>query len=231
MTEGGEIATMANPGSDAQSLSGASWSVLPGCELLTFGFVTSEGAPATTPPSVEVRYLDPAPVIRMHLGVSTTALREQLVETGLVRRIYVVRGADGAIFVDVLLSDPAKARVDVTSSPAAITVELQPGIVDHPTGPEIVDDLVLMSPLDGAATGRTTTVAGYARGFAEGVIVIATSGDAVLGEHRLPPAEDEWMWTEFTTELALDPGTVNLFVGEQLPGTGLEGVSVTLTVG
>jgi hypothetical protein len=231
MIEGGQVATVANPGSDAQSLSSASWAELPGCELFAFRFATSEGAPATTPPSVEVRYLDPAPVVRIELGVTSAVLREQLVETGLVQRMYVVRGVDGAVFVDLLLAAPAKARVDVSSSPAAVIVELQSGIVDHPTGPEIVDDLVLMSPLDGATAGRTVAVSGYARGYEEGVVVIATSGDSVLGEHRLSPAEDGWVWTEFTTELALDPGSVNLFVGEQLPASGLRGVSVTLTVG
>jgi hypothetical protein len=231
MTEGGQVANVPNPGTDAQSLSGASWTTLPGCELFTFRFATSEGAPATTPPSIEVRYMDPAPVVRIALGVTTAVLREQLVETSLVQGMYAVRGVDGAMFVDLLLAGPAKARVDVSSSPAAITVELQPGIVDHPTGPELVDDLVLISPLDGATAGRTVAVAGYARGYEEGVVVIATSGDSVLGEHRLPPAEDGWMWTEFTTELALDPGSVNLFVGEQLPTSGLQGVSVTLTVG
>ena len=228
--EGGAVGALPNPGSDAQSLSGITWATLPGCERFTLVFASSEGAPATTPPSVDVAYLGQAPVIRMELGITSSVIREQLVGTGLVERVYVVRALDGSMFVDLLLAGPAKASIDTSDSPAGITLELQPGIVDHLARPVTEDDLVLITPLDDAVTGSTVTVGGYTRGHNDGVVVIATTGDVVLGEHLLPQPEDTWSWSEFTTELALDAGSVSLFVGERLAGTGLDGVSITLTV-
>jgi hypothetical protein len=228
--EGGAVGALPNPGSDAQSLSGIRWATLPECERFTLVFASSEGAPATTPPSVDVAYLDQAPVIRMKLGVTSSVIREQLVGTGLVERIFVVRAMDGSMFVDLVLAAAAKASIDTSESPAGITLELQPGIVDHAARPVIEDDLVLITPLDGTVTGPSVTVGGYTRGHDDGVVVIATTGDTVLGEHLLPPSDDTWNWSEFATELALDAGPVSLFVGEQAEGTGLDGVSITLTV-
>ncbi|MCI0424854.1 MAG: hypothetical protein L0Z47_03260 [Actinobacteria bacterium] len=228
--EGGVVADLESPGSDSAVISSITWSVLSGCEIFEIGFVSVEEAPSTTPPTVEALYLDPAPVIRVSLEVAASTIREQLVDSGFVDRIYVVRGLDGRLHLDLHMKGPVKARVTQGGSPATLTLELQRGIVAQPLRPALTDDLVLLTPMDGGVGVSPVTVAGYTRDHDTGVVVIATTGDIVLGEHQIQPAPDLRMWTEFRTELALDTGPVNIFAGERPPGGSLDGVTITLTV-
>ena len=230
-TEGGRVASMERLGSDAQTVGLISWEAPSQCETFTISFVSSEGAPATTPPSVTVDFLDPAPILRIALDATGSVIADQVVDTGLVDRLFVVDSIDGGVFIDLHLKGPAQARVSTGESPATLQLELQPGLVDHPNRPVVIEDLVLISPMEGSDVDSPVEVSGYARKTSGGLVVIATSGDLVLGEHQLEPAGEVGSWGEFRTSLALDPGPVTIFAGEDLGPGGLEGVTVQMTVG
>ena len=230
-TEGGRVASLDSPGSDAQTVGLISWEAPSECETFTIAFVSSEGAPATTPPSVTVDFLDPAPILRIALDATGSVIADQVVDTGLVERLFVVDSVDGGVFIDLHLKGPAQARVSTGESPATLQLELQPGLVDRPNRPMVIEDLVVISPMEGSEVDSPVEVSGYARKAPGGLVVIATSGDLVLGEHHLEPAGEEGSWGEFRTSLALDPGSVTVFTGEDLGPGGLEGVTIQMTVG
>lgn len=229
--ERGEVADIDQSPSDATTIGAISWDVTEACEVFGFAFVTSEGAPATTPPGARVAYPEGARILRIALDVDQTVIADQLVETALVHRLYVVRALDGAMFIDLHLASPAQARVVVSSSPARLTLHLQPGIVEHPAAPATSDAVVVASPLDGAEVETAVEVNGYVRGDEADVLVIATAGDEVVAKTSAAVAEPLDTWGEFRAALELPAGDVSVFVGEEGPaGGGLEGVAIRLSI-
>jgi hypothetical protein len=96
----------------------------------------------------------------------------------------------------------------------------------------VEDGLVVVSPMEGVTAISPVTITGYVRRLEGGLLVIATSGNLVLGEHQVEPAVGTGAWSEFRTTLALDRGPVTVFVGEESAGAGgLEGVTIPITVG
>ncbi len=230
-SEDGLIAVDENEDSDATTLGHISWEVKDACETFAMTFTTSEGAPATTPPSVEVGYLEGLPIIRVRLDVDTTVVTDQLVETQLIDRLFVVRSLDGGMFIDFYLAAPAQASVSTTWSPARITLWLQPGIVDYPSGSTINDMVVVTTPQDRTRAGSPVVVEGYARTFESTVLLIATAGNELLAQEHTTAADSVDTWGEFRAVLELEPGPVSLFVGSESPEDGsLEGVTISLTV-
>ena len=230
--EGGDISLIEQERSDSTWIGTVSWTAEPACETFTIGFSTSEGAPPTTPPRVSATYIGEAPIIRIHMDVEGTAITDQLVETQLVERLYVVRRLDGGMFLDLHLAGPTQARIDVSSSPARLTVDLQPGIVDYPTKPAVNELVVLPIPLDDSAVDSPTVrIEGYARTFEADVLTIVTQGDQLVAETVTKAADYTETWGEFRTSIDLDPGDYSLFVGEESPEDGsLQGVTIDLQV-
>lgn len=229
--EGGGIADVEGELSDSSLLGSISWDVNDRCESFVFEFETSEGAPATSVPDIQIGHLESFQVIRISLGVNAAVLTDQLVETDLVERLYVVRSLEGGLFVDLHLSSPASARARVQSSPAALTVDLRPGFVEFAGTAETGENVVLVSPTRGSAVGTTTELSGYSRTFEANVLVIVTQGGALVAEMSTIAADYAETWGEFRTEVALPPGEVSVFVGEASPGDGsLSGITVDLTV-
>ena len=230
-TEGGHVDTIDQTSSDADTIGLISWTAEDACETFTISFETSEGAPATTPPSVDVNYIDDVPVIRLSLATDETVITDQLVETPMVDRLYVVTALDGGMFIDIHLATPAQARVTVESSPARLVLDLQPGIVDYPTPVAISDFMVVVIPAEAATESSPVSIGGYGRTFESNVLLIATSGDEVVAEDFTTSAGSEATWGEFSADIALPPGDISLFVGdENQEDGGLEGVTITLTV-
>ena len=230
-TEGGEVGSLDHPGSDADIIGLITWTADEACETFTLTFETSEGAPATTPPSVGVRYLDVVPVIRLSLNTEATVITDQLVETPMVERLYVVRALDGGMFIDIHLAAPAQARFSVERSPAVLVLDLQPGIVDYPVSAAFSDHAVAVTPADGATANLPVEVSGYARTFESNVLIIATVGDEVVAEVFTTAADSLETWGEFRAELLVPTGDISLFVGEENQEQGgLEGVTISLTV-
>ncbi len=227
--ESGQVVRVDQPTSDTSILGLISWQEAGGCERFQLDFETDEGAPATTPPSVAVEFLASGRILRIHLGLDTTVLADQLVETTLVDRLYVVRALDSGMFVDLHLSSPALARAFVDNSPAALNVELQLGIQPFTGAATIAENVVVLEPSPGAETDRIVEVSGYARTFEGTVVVIATSdGESVTSTTQAA----DWIdtWGEFRTSVELPVGPSSLFVGEEAPANGsLEGVTVVVT--
>ena len=230
-TEGGHVNTIEQTSSDADTIGLITWTAEEACETFTISFETPEGAPATTPPSVSVGYIDEVPVIRMALDTSETVITDQLVETPMVERLYVVTALDGGMFIDIHLAAPAQARITIVSSPAQLVLDLQPGIVDFPVSAALSDFTVVVTPADGSTLTGPVLVNGYGRTFESTVLLIATSGDQVVAEEFTTAADSARTWGEFRAEMILPPGNISLFVGdENQEDGGLEGVTISLTI-
>lgn len=229
--EGGSLAEIDEDGSDSHTIGRISWEASDQCETFTFEFETEEGAPATTVPDLHIEHLNSFQVIRITMDVESTVVTDQLVETGLVHRLYVVRALEGGMFVDLHLAAPAAARAGIRSSPARLTVDLRPGFVPFDGSASIGEFVVLMNPAADHEVGQVVQVAGYSRTFESNVLIVATQGDFPVVETSTTAADYIETWGEFRTEVTLPPGAVSLFVGESSPEDGsLEGVTVELLV-
>ncbi|HEY5889814.1 MAG TPA: Gmad2 immunoglobulin-like domain-containing protein, partial [Acidimicrobiia bacterium] len=228
----GRIARITQPSSDAKTLGLISIQTAEGCERFGFNFETNENAPATTPPSIDGEFLDNGGIVRIYMDIDQTVLTDQLVETPLVDRLFVVRSLDGSMFVDVHLARPARARINVTNSPAGMTLELSPRDGELPPSAAISDRVVLITPRSEAVVdGPVVDVGGYARTFEANVLVLATVGGAVVARTNTTAADWVSTWGEFATEIELPAGLDDLFVGEESPENGsLTGVTIRLTV-
>jgi hypothetical protein len=227
----GRVARIDQPSSDTNSLGLISWQVEEGCELFGIDLETAEGAPATTPPTVIVEFLESRQILRLWVDVDSTIITDQLVETPLVDRLFVVRGLDGAMFVDFHLAGPARARVLVSNSPARLSLEMQAGL-DTFTTPAIVSDrVVVISPTQGSETGTTVEVSGYARTFEANVSIIARAAGEIVAEINATASDWIETWGEFRTTLLLPPGEVSVLIGGQSPEDGqITGPTINLMV-
>lgn len=227
----GQIDRITQPSSDSRTLGLVSRQVEGQCERFGFDFDTAGDAPATTPPSMTARFLEGSRVIRISMDIDRTVITDQLIETRLVDRLYVVKGLDGTMFVDLHLREKAVAKVTVTNSPARLTLELAPGVGDIGPAPLFSDRTVLITPPGDGEVGSEVEVTGYARNAEANVMIVATAGNDVVLETSTTAADWLETWGEFEEEISLPSGTVNLFVGEASPADGsLQGVTVGLTV-
>ena len=229
-TEGGEINAIEQSGSDTSTIGLITWESQEACETFSITFETAEGAPATTPPELFAYYVEETPIVRIELDAERTVITDQLVETPMVDRLFVVRAFDGSLYIDLHLASPAQARISVESSPARLVVDLQPGIVEYPTAVAIGDGVVVVSPLDESTQSTVFAVSGYARTFEANVLLIATAGGEVVDQTFTSSADYLETWGEFAADLVIPSGEVSLFVGEKSPVDGtLQGVTITLT--
>lgn len=229
--EGRGVAAIDGEASDSRRLGRISWETSDLCETFHFDFETAEGAPATSVPDIDVDHLDSFQVVRISMDVDSAVIADQLVETLLVDRLYVVRSLSGAMFVDLHLSAPAAVRASSSSSPARLTLELRPGFVPFDGESAVDDRLVLTSPTGGSEVGVSTQFLGYARTFEANVVAIVTQDDGVVAEVDTTAADSIETWGEFRLGLTLPPGPVSVFLGEvDADNGGLDGVTVDLMV-
>lgn len=227
--EGTGIAEFEEEGSDGRHLREISWETSDRCETFNFDFETPEGAPAISVPAVRVDHLDTFQVIRIRMDIDSAIVTDQLVETTLVDRLYVVQALDGATYVDLFLKEPAAARARIESSPARLTVDLKPGFVPFEGVSTVSDDVVLVSPGAGTTVGSVATLQGYARNTDGAVLVVVSRDDQVLVDRTTPVANSSG-WGEFLQDIALPPGTWRAFVGRPTED-GSSGLDVNLTSG
>lgn len=230
--EGGEIAELPQESSDSRTIGAISWETVGDCETFTVAFQTAEGAPATTSPSARVLHLESFQVLRVRLlSVAATIISDQLVETNLVDRIYVVRSLDDGMFLDLHLAAPAQARVETANSPGRLMITLKPGLVPLEGFSTVGERVVVTSPATGLTVDPFLTVTGYSRTFEGNVLLIATAGNDVVVERSTTAADWAETWGEFRATISLPQGPVSLFVGESRAEDGaLEGVTVRMTV-
>jgi hypothetical protein len=213
--EDGQLLDASEPSSDAEQISAIGWVGDQSCEVFTIEFTTDQGAPATTPPSVEAVFLREVGILRVAMDVEMTSITDQLAETALVRQVFVPRSQDRTLFVDLHLSAPALATVTTSSSPARILISLEPGGLDYPGAPAIAVNVVLVTPVEGPVD-VPVLVNGYSRNFEANTIGRIVQGADVLAEGFTTAADWTETWGEF--ELTLEPagsGAADLFVGEQ----------------
>jgi len=229
--EGGGIAEFDATGSDSSTIGRISWERSDRCETFHFDFETSEGAPATTVPAITVDHLESFQVVRVSMDIDASVITDQLVETGLVDRLYVVRALDDSMFVDLHLSEPAAARATILSSPARLSIELRPGFVPFVGASTIDDQFVLVSPPDEAEVQSPTQIVGYSRTDEDTVLVLVTQAGSVVAETETTAPDSSAAWGEFRLNLSLPPGEISVFLGQRSPEDGsLEGINVDLTV-
>lgn len=227
--EGRGIADIDGAESDTRRLGRISWDTNDQCESFRFEFETSEAAPATSPPDIRVDHLESFQVIRISLDVDSGIITDQLVETNLVDRLYVVTSLTGGVFVDLHLSAPAAVRVSTSSSPARLAVDLRPGFVPFSGEATVGENVVLTSPNADAEVGPTTQILGYARTFEANVLAVATQDGSVVAEADTTAADSLQTWGEYRLSVTLPPGPLTLFVGEANPVDGsLDGITVDL---
>ena len=229
--EGGGIAEIEATGSDSSTIGQISWETSDQCETFHFDFETSEGAPSTTVPDVRVEHLDTFQVVRVEMGVEASVITDQLVETGLVERLYVVRSLEGDVFVDLHLTQPAAVRATTQSSPARLSIELRPGFVPFAGDSAIDDQVVLVAPSDEGEVETTTELVGYSRTPEGSVLVVVTQAGTIVTETEATAADNVETWGEFRVALSLPTGDVSVFLGQRASENGsLDGISVDLTV-
>lgn len=229
--EGGGIADVDGEESDGTNLGRISWDTSDRCETFTFEFETSEGAPATMVPDIEIAHMETFQVLRIKIDVDAAVVTDQLVETNLVDRLFVVRALDGEMFVDLHLSAPAAARARVESSPARLSVDLRPGFVPFAGSATVGDRVVLVSPAANTGVDPVTRLTGYARTFEANVLLVVTQSGVLVTETSTTAADWVETWGEYFIDIGLPPGSVTLFIGEASPEDGsLDGITVDLTV-
>lgn len=224
--EGTGIAEFGEDSSDGRNLRRIAWDSSDRCETFTFDFETSEGAPAISAPAVRIDHLDTFQVIRIQMDIDSATVTDQLVETALVDRLFVVKALDGTTFVDFLLNEPAAARARVESTPARLTVDLKPGLVQFKGAATVGDDVVAVAP-GARTTVGVTRLQGYARNTEADLIVGVSQGDQMLVDRTTPVALSDG-WGEFQQDVALPAGTWRVFIGRPTED-GLEGVQFDLT--
>jgi hypothetical protein len=213
--EDGLVANVVESASDAEQIASISWETSTGCEVFTIEFATDQGAPATTPPSLDAQFIREAGVLRVVVGVEMTAVTEQLVESAMVGHLFVVRQADRRLFVDLHLTDPARAIVVADSSPGRVTITLQPGGSEYGGTPAIGPNVVVLVPLAGPVASPIE-VNGYSRNFEANTIGRISQGSNVLAEGFTTAADWAETWGEFSLTLGTaGSGPADLFVGEQ----------------
>lgn len=212
MAEEGPVPTPDSAESDADQLAAITWETDPDCERFTLEFTSAEGAPATTPPIVNADFLRSFAVLRVYTDVEVAAVADQLVQSGLVDRIYVVRQSDRALFVDFHLSSPALAGIEAASGNVVVTFE--PGGADYDGVSSFADNVVVVAPAPGPVE-VPISVQGYSRNFEANTVVQVTQDGAVVAEDFTTAADWVETWGEF--EIAISPegsGPAELFVGE-----------------
>ncbi|HEX6147078.1 MAG TPA: Gmad2 immunoglobulin-like domain-containing protein [Acidimicrobiia bacterium] len=231
--DGGRVLRLDQPTSDTNTLGLASWMTAEGCEQFTFRFETTEGAPATTPPTIVADFSESRQVLRVWTSADSSVVTDQLVETPLVDRMFVVRGLAGGTYIDLHLHGPAQARAEVSNSPASLTVHLEPGIDPFDSTAVYGPTVVVTGPGAGAETvaGIPFDVTGYARIVEANVLIVASIEGQPVAETTAATADSTETWGEFSTPIQLPPGEVSLFVGEPGPDGGEPiGVTVDFTV-
>lgn len=229
--EGAGIAEIEATGSDSSTIGRISWETSDRCETFLFDFETSEGAPATTVPAVTIDHLESFQVVRMSMDIDASVITDQLVETELVDRLYVVRALDGSMFVDLHLSEPAAVRATTMSSPARLRLDLRPGFVPFAGQSTIDDKFVLVSPPDEAEVESPTEIVGYSRTGEDTVLVLVTQAGSIVTETETTTPEGAETWGAFRLGLNLPSGEVSVFLGQRSAEDGsLDGINVDLTV-
>ena len=204
--------------SDADIIAGLSWTSFGNCDRLVIDFVAASGAPAVSPPGVGPLFIRSAGVLRLQLDAAVTgsAVLDQVVDSNLVHRAFVVRRPTDELFVDLHLKNPAVVRVNVAAGPARILVDLLAGGEAYTSPAIVTDDLVVVDPVGGPLI-YPFTVNGYLRTLVDTMTVTLESGEVTSTyEGEVGPKGDTW--GAFTVLVSDGPdGSGTLIVADRIP--------------
>lgn len=191
--------------SDGTRIAGINWHTTGDCHLITVMFATEDGAPATTPPSIDARLLRNAGVLRIETEATASVVGDQLVEEGSVEQLFVPVDEDQLRFIDLVLSEPAVARARVMTSPARLEIELQPGGPDVGR-PLISSQVVVVEPGSAAVAEPVLDVTGYSTGDVERLDLAVLRDEEEVMDDTLGLEPSPGIWTAFTVSLQVgDP--------------------------
>lgn len=195
MLADGGLADFDPSSSDSTRIAGITWRTSGVCQTFTISFATEDGAPATTPPALSARLLRGAGVLRIETAATDSVIADQVVETGLVERLFVPVSDDGSRFVDLVLGEPVVARARLETTPARVEIEIQPG--GPPIGrPLMTGDLVVIEPGSAAVATPVLDVAGYSMGEASTYDVTINRAGQPVADTTLETA-DSHIWSAF----------------------------------
>lgn len=211
----GTLASASAEDGDATRISGLSASHAEDCDRFVVDLSTEAGAPATSVGQASVEFSRDLGVVRVTLPeVTETTITDGIFELPLVDRAYVVRSAEGSLYVDVHLRAAAVARGTVTRSPAQIVIEFTPGGAElGPPAPH--SDLVVVLTPRGDKAAYPLFVTGYSRTFEANVVVRLLKGNSVSVERVTTATDYLAAWGEFSVTLDTGPqGRLQLTVGD-----------------
>lgn len=227
----GRVLRLDQTDSDATSIGLITWEANEDCERIVIDFQSLEGAPATTPPNIVVRFLETLQILRVDIGADDSIIIDQLVGTPMVDRLYVVKKLKEGSYVDFHLREPVRAKARVAQSPARLIIDIRPAPEAFLGSAAISDTAVMVTPVDEAVEPRNLEVSGYAISATGEVTVIATSGGNVVAQEVVPVSGHSGQWSEFRTRLDVKAGMTTIFAGEPDPGDGsLNGITVGVQV-
>jgi hypothetical protein len=194
----GTVGNLDRPAGDARLVQQLAWETHQGCERFVVAFGTEDGAPAVAPPSVAATLRRQPGVLRLSLGpeVVGSVVADQLVESELASRIYVVRALDGTLFLDLHLAEPAEARVELASSPARLLVDLRPGGPRFAAPASASTNVVVVEPLPGTVSYPFSAL-GYVRTGENSITGEVRQGAETVAEASSPLAEQSDTWGAF----------------------------------
>ncbi|RPI22841.1 MAG: hypothetical protein EHM57_04800 [Actinobacteria bacterium] len=215
----GPIAAIGGDSGDATVLAGIRWEAHEGCERVVMDFFNDAGAPASTVgPAGAIAFAESG-VVRITLPpeVAASAVADSVLDGSLAQRAFVVRDANGALFVDIhVATDTAvEVRAFDVASPIRLVVDLRPGsgtslVIAEPS---LADDTVVLAPAAGAAL-YPLRVTGYARSDLAAIRVRIYQAGAIALDRAVSTIGPPDTWHSFDVRLADGPsGPVELYVG------------------
>lgn len=227
MLTDGQLLAWERPTADAARIAEIDWRLAGDCHILTISFATGDGAPATTPPTLSASILRSAGVLRIESAASSSVVTDQLVEHGLVERIFVPVDADGNRFVDLVLNAPVVGRARLLTSPARLELELQPGGPEDVGSPLVTDEIVLVEPALGATVEPVIDVTGYSIGAAAGLNVSVLLAGTAIEEASVEFVSQPGVWTEFSLTIPVGDRPYDRLQVETPDGSILAGIPFT----
>lgn len=203
MLTDGQLVDWERPGADSSRIAGISWRTVGACHVVTISFATDDGAPATTPPTLTARILRDTGVLRVDSETTSSVIVDQLVEDGLIERMFVPIDSAGNRFIDFVLSGPAVGRARLMTSPARLEIELQPGGPPEVGSPLVTENVVVVEPGLGATVGPIIDLSGYSTAAAESLNLSVLRDGAPIEEATVELASQPGTWTGFTFNIQL----------------------------
>lgn len=203
MLTDGQLVDWERPGADSARIAGISWRTTGECHVVTISFATDDGAPATTPPTLTARILRSTGILRVDSETTSSVIVDQLVEDGLIERMFVPVDSEGHRFIDIILNGPAVGRARLMTSPARLEIELEPGGPPEVGSPLVTENVVLVEPGLGVTVEPIIDISGYSMGSAESLNLSVLRGGITVEETTAELAPQPGIWTGFAFAIQL----------------------------